>query len=195
MSQTPVSLLERLRLRPDQDAWRRLLHLYEPMLRGWLRRYAVQAADADDMIQEICGVMLREIPAFDHGGRPGAFRRWLRGVMVNRLRVFWRERRKQPHAACAAPQNLFEQLEDPASELSRLWDAEHDQHVTRRLLALLQPEFEPTTWRAFQLLVLEGRPTAEVARELGISVNAVRLAKSRVLRRLRQEAAGLIDWT
>ena len=88
---------------------------------------------------------------------------------------------------------VLDQLADPDSQLSRLWDQEHDRHVARRLLELIEPEFEPTTWRAFRGLVLEHKSTAEVAAELGISANAARIAKSRVLSRFRREAEGLIN--
>lgn len=57
------------------------------MSRGWLRRYALQTADADDLVQDVCGVLVSELPAFEHNGRRGAFRCWLRGIMVNRLRL------------------------------------------------------------------------------------------------------------
>ena len=73
------------------------------------------------------------------------------------------------------------------------WDREHDQFVLNRLLELIGPEFEPGTWRAFQGVVLEQRKTADVANELAITENAVFLAKSRVLRRLREESKGLLD--
>lgn len=193
MSDTPISLLERLQVRSDSHAWQRLMDVYEPMLRGWLRGYAFQPADVDDVVQEICAVLVRELPRFRHDGRQGAFRRWLHGMLVNRLRVFWRERRKRGVNGVDISEDFFNQLEDPQSSLSRLWEAQHDKHVAHRLLRTLQPEFEESTWRAFSMLVFEGKPAADVAEELGLSVNAVRLAKSRVLRRLRQESAGLID--
>jgi RNA polymerase sigma-70 factor (ECF subfamily) len=84
-------------------------------------------------------------------------------------------------------------LEDPASGLSRLWDEEHDRHVVRRLLERIEPDFQPSTWRAFRRQVLDGAPPVAVAAELGLSVNAVLIAKSRVLQRFRQEARGLLD--
>jgi RNA polymerase sigma-70 factor (ECF subfamily) len=193
MPDTPISLLERLRLRPDAASWERLVDLYTPLIRAWLRRHALQDSDADDLTQDVLGVLVRELPNFRHDLRRGAFRRWLRQVTVNRLRVFWRSRHARPLAGGTDLGPVLDQLADPDSGLSQLWDREHDLHVARRLLELLEPEFEPATWRAFRLLVLEGRPTAAVAAELGLSSNAVRIAKSRVLRRFRQEVDGLID--
>lgn len=193
MADTPISLLERLRLQPDSASWQRFVSLYTPLIRDWLRRYTLQPSDVDDVVQEVLAVLVRELPQFQHDLRRGAFRRWLRSVMLNRLREHWRDRRIRPVADPAGMEKVLSQLEDPNSGLSRLWDEEHDRHVARRLLALIAPEFEPVTWQAFQLLVLEGRRTADVAAQLNISANAARIAKSRVLSRFRQEIDGLID--
>jgi len=87
----------------------------------------------------------------------------------------------------------LQQIADPDSTLNRQWDEEHDQYVLNCLLDLVDEEFEPTTLRAFRRLALDGVSGAEVAQELGLSVAAVYVAKSRVLARIRQEAEGLID--
>jgi RNA polymerase sigma-70 factor (ECF subfamily) len=194
MSETPASLLERLRLRPDKDAWQRLVTLYAPLLHGWLRPHGLQAADVDDLMQEVLAVVVRELPGFQHNQRTGAFRRWLRTVLVHRLRDFWRSTRARPLATGdSALVRWLDQLEDPDSGLSRLWDEQHDQHVVRRLLELIEPEVTPSTWEAFRRVALEGKDEETVAAELGLSVNAVFIAKSRVLSRLRREARGLVD--
>ena len=84
-------------------------------------------------------------------------------------------------------------MENPASELSRLWDGEHDRYVLRQLLDLVKPHFAPATWMAFYRVALKGETPRDVATEMQISLNAVVTAKSRVLRRLRKEAEGLVD--
>ena len=194
MPDTPVSLLERLRLRPDAGSWQRLVDLYTPLIRDWLRRSALQPPDADDLTQEVLAVLVRELPQFRHDLRPGAFRRWLRTVTVNRLRGFWRARRGRPLATGDSDfARVLDQLEDPASGPSRLWDQEHDRHVVRRLLEAIRSEFQPTTWQAFEGVMLAGDRPAVVAARLGISVNAVLIAKSRVMQRLRRESQGLLD--
>src|SRR5207244_98923 len=131
---------------------------------------------------------------FQREPRTGAFRRWLRSITVNCVRDLWKARRGK--AAAGGGSDVLEvlaQLEDPASDLSQLWDQEHDRHVTQRLLEYIKPRFAPTTWRAFQRVTLDGAAPDAVAAELGISVNAVFIAKSRVLTLLRQEGEGLID--
>ena len=95
-------------------------------------------------------------------------------------------------AAPMRPPELSERLEGPDGEQGLAWDREHDEYVARRLLNLMEPEFAERTWRAFRRQVLDGIKADEVARELGTTVNAVLLAKSRVLNRLRQEGRGLM---
>jgi len=122
-----------------------------------------------------------------YNGRPGAFRAWLRGVTVNLLREHWRAR------PTAASESVLAQLADPEGGLSRIWNEQHDRHVLHGLMESVRGEFTEPTWRAFRRVALEGVPPREVAAELGLSVNAVLIAKSRVLARLREEASGLVD--
>jgi RNA polymerase sigma-70 factor, ECF subfamily len=195
VTETSLSLLERLR-QPicDDAAWRRLVDLYTPLIHGWLRRYDVQACDMEDLTQEALGTVHRGMHQFEHNRHPGAFRCWLRTITANRIRAFWRNRRTRlPGTGDSAFEQRLDELEDPASGLSDLWNREHDGHVLRRLLELVQPEFTSHIWHAFRSVALEGKRAAEVAAELGMTANAVFLARSRVLRRLRQEARGLVD--
>ena len=78
MSDTPVSLLDRLRKQPTPESWQRLVEIYTPLLQGWLRRQGLQSADTDDLVQEVLGAVVRDLPQCQHAGRPGAFRSWLR---------------------------------------------------------------------------------------------------------------------
>ena len=194
MPPTSATLLERLRDRADAEAWQRLVDLYSPLLSSWLRRHALQDADMNDLVQEVLVTVAREAARFEHSGRPGAFRHWLRNILANRLREFWRGRRLRPTATGDSDfVALLDQLEDPDSGISRLFDQEHDQHIVRRLLAMIEPQFAPSTWQAFRRVVLEGAQPDAVAKELGLTVNAVFIAKSRVLQRLRQEACQFLD--
>lgn len=194
MDRTSHSLLERLRERPSADDWNRLVELYEPWIRDWIRRQRVQEHDAADITQEVLAAVVQELPRFHYDPGQGRFRGWLRTIAVNRLRAFWKARARQAvGAADSGVEGLLDQLADPASELSRQWDREHDVYVIRRAMAAIRPEFQPTTWRAFQRVVLDARPVSEVASELGISRNAVYIAQSRVLNRLRSQVRGLCD--
>lgn len=194
MIQTSASLLDRVKDDPQSSAWQRLVEIYEPLVRGWLRRQSLIDSDTDDLVQDVMTVVVRRLPEFEHNGRVGAFRTWLKSITTNCLRDHWRSGRRRPTATGDSDfQQVLAQLEDPTSGLSKNWDQEHDRHVTRKLLEMLRGDFEPTTWQAFQRTALEGASAAEVAEELGITSNAVFIAKSRVLARLRQEAAGLVE--
>jgi RNA polymerase sigma-70 factor (ECF subfamily) len=189
MPATSATLLQRLRDRADRDAWGRLILLYTPLIRGCLTRHLPQEADLDDLVQQVLTVVVEKLPAFEHNGRAGAFRAWLRGIAVNRLRMFWRSR----PAPGDNPEPILRQLEDPSSDLSAQWDREHDEHVARRAMELVEPEFKPSTWQAFRRTALDGADPETVAAELGLTVNAVFIARSRVLARLRREVGGLVD--
>jgi RNA polymerase sigma-70 factor, ECF subfamily len=191
---TSQSLLDRLQdARPEASEWRRLHDIYFPLIRAWLSRVPGIGDEVHDLSQEVLQVVVRELPKFQRQ-RDGAFRAWLRQITVNRLRAFWKARQRQPVAGRGEEDDcLLSELEDPASDLTGQWDRDHDRHVFQKVLAAVQPDFEPGTWDAFTGFALEGRPAAAVAQELGISENAVVLAKFRILKRLREEAAGLID--
>src|SRR2546425_576244 len=118
LADTSVSLLERLRDRQDGAAWQRLADLYTPWVRGWLRRYGLQDSDADDLLQEVLGAVVRYLPGFQHNQRPGAFRTWLRTITVNCLRGFWRSQKVRPAATGDSDfLNVLDQLEAPDSGL------------------------------------------------------------------------------
>ncbi len=193
MAETPVSLLDRLQQKPAPADWQRLVELYTPLLRDWLARYPALRQEADDLIQEILRCVVAKIPDFRRQ-RTGSFRRWLQVITANCINLFWRKQRGKPSAVGGEEgEELLSQLADPDRPLDRSIDGEYSRYVVRRLVQLIEPEFRPQTWQAFQRHVLDGVPPAAVAEELGISVNAVLIARSRILKRLREEAQGLID--
>ncbi|MGE3818910.1 MAG: RNA polymerase sigma factor [Isosphaeraceae bacterium] len=190
--ETTNSLLDRLR-ESDDDAWRRFVAIYTPLIRGWLERRGLGSADADDVAQDVMAVVVRRVPEFQRE-RLGSFRAWLRAITANQIQSFWkRRRRRTPGVGGDAFVAIAEELADPASGMSRCWDDEYNGHLTRLLLEAVRPRFREGTWAAFQGLVLQGKPAEEVAGDLGMTVNAVQVAKSRVLSALRSEGEGLLD--
>src|SRR6516225_3522086 len=191
--ETSVSLLGRIAAAPTDADWRRLDDLYQPLLRAWMARAGVTASDVDDLAQDVLLVVFREIAGFEWRGQ-GAFRAWLRSILAHRARDHFRGQKYRPTATGDSDfLRRLDELESPDSALSRLWDREHDEHVVASLLRTVQGDFAPVTWQAFLRHVQEGEPAGQVAEALGLSLNSVLLAKSRVLKRLRQEAAGLVD--
>jgi RNA polymerase sigma-70 factor (ECF subfamily) len=183
MAITSVSLLERLRQRPEGEDWDRLVRLYTPLLLHWARRLGLQEPDAADLVQDVLIVLVKKLPEFQY--QPGkSFRGWLRTVLMNK----WRDR---PHRGPPAP--LESSDHPPAPEDEELEEREYRLFVLGQALRLMSTDFEPATWQACWETAVMGRPAAEVAAELKITVNAVYLARSRVLARLRQDLAGLLE--
>jgi RNA polymerase sigma-70 factor (ECF subfamily) len=191
---TSLTLLERVRSH-DEDAWERLVSLYGPLVYDWCRYQGLQAADAADVVQEVFGTVSKRIAEFRRN-RPGdSFRGWLWSVTRSRIYDYFRSRRAQLDAVGGTDaMRRWEQIPDeepaiytnPASQMSA------DSPVSRAL-GLIRPEFRDRTWQAFWRAAVAGEKTADIAADLGISLNAVRKAKSRVLRRLREEFGNLLD--
>ena len=194
MNETSLSLLDHLRRSPESEGWNRLVELYAPLIRGWLRAYEVRGADADDLVQDVLTVVAQELPDFKHNKRTGAFRSWLRKILVHRLQNYWRGRKQHPQAKGGS--SLLEQLnqlEDENSQLSRIWNEQHDRDVIAKLIELVRPRFQAKTWEAFRRQMFEGQKPAQVAEDLGMVVGSVYVARNRVLTALRREADGLVD--
>jgi RNA polymerase sigma-70 factor (ECF subfamily) len=185
---TPLSLLVRLKGRDNDEAWREFSALYDPLLRRWIGRLVSRADSVDDITQEVLKALVEGLPGFQHNRRKGAFRAWLRSIMIRRVRRYWRGKKPRVKQLSDA-----RDLEDPRSELSRLWDKEHDDHVVRTLLGKVRPEFDDQTWKIFRRLVFDECSPREIAADEDCSLNVIYMAKSLVLSRLRLEGEGLID--
>lgn len=188
MDTTSISLLERLKLPVDQNAWSRFVDLYTPLIYFWARQFGSSEADSADLVQEVFTLLVQKMPEFAYDPHK-SFRAWLRTVTHNK----WRDRCRR---LAARPQEVGTEfpsdLPDP-TDANWFSEQEYRQFLVARALELLQAEFQPTTWKACWEFVVVGQSAEAIARQLGISENAVHLAKGRVLRRLRKELHGLFD--
>lgn len=188
---TRVSLIQYL-CRDNQEAWQEADRLYRPMISGWLNRYRLQTGDVEDITQEVMAKVAAKIGEFDHNGRIGAFRNWLRLITVNTLQNhFSKLNRRAEKLGTSTVRELIDHLADPNSGLSRAFNVEHDQHILMRLLESVSSQFQEETLQVFRLHVLDGVSAEEVATQTGVGVHAIYMAKSRVLRALRKQAP---DW-
>jgi RNA polymerase sigma-70 factor, ECF subfamily len=194
MNETSLSLLDRVSDSPHSESWNELVTIYRPLLERWLRRYHVQESDADDLVQEVLTVVVRELPNFRHNQRVGAFRNWLRTILANRLKEYWRSGRNRPQSVGGSEfVAQLHELEDGNSCVSRIWNEEHDAYLMQRLCQKVRNRFDAKTWEAFERQVIGGQRAGQAAEKLGLSLSSVYAAKSRVLHALRQESQGLID--
>ena len=185
------TLLERVKAE-HPEAWTRLVTLYGPVVYRWCRQAGVTRDDAPDLVQEVFTAVARHVAALRRD-RPGdSFGAWLRTITRNAVRGYFRSRRGQ--AVAQGGTDARQQLEQvPESSASQ--EADNPREVADLVVPkgvdLVRAEFEPRTWEAFRRVAIEGQPSVRVAAELGMSLEAVYQAKSRVLRRLRREFDGL----
>ena len=193
MDETRLSLIDQLGA-GTEDAWREIDRIYRPLIHFWPGRYGLQQNDVEDLTQEVMALLARDVAKFEHNGRVGAFRKWLRTITANRAHSFLRSGRCRPSVPGSTLfLEMVQQLEDDQSRASLAFDHEHDRHVVRQLLAEVSDSFEDSTMQMFRRHVLDGIDAKDVADELGTSPRAVYIAKSRVLRQLRTRAADWLD--
>lgn len=186
---TAPSLLARLRNRSDALAWNQVVDLYTPLLLRWVGRLGVSTTDADDLVQEVWHAVTREMPEYTYDPKKGSFRGWLKAILLNRVRYHRRSRRSV--VGSDQYDALADLLADDSSEASRKWDEEHDRYILTRLLDRVRDEFSTSSWKAFVGVAVEGRDAQTVADELTMTPNSVRIARCRVMARLRAEAITL----
>ncbi len=174
----------------DPGAWHQLSVLYGPLIYGWARRAGLHNEDAADVTQEVFRAVAAGAPQLQHG-RPGdTFRGWLWTVTRNKLRDFWRGRADRPLALGGTDaQELLLHVAENNSGSQPALSAEAN-GLLRRAVELVRAEFEQRSWDAFWQVTIEGRAAADVARDLGMTANAVYVARSRILRRLRDLLPG-----
>lgn len=188
MNTTSVSLLERLRQPEAAEAWQRFVRLYTPLLYYWARGAGLPTDDAADLVQDVLVVLVQKLPEFAYDPSQ-SFRGWLRTIALNK----WRERCRRFTARPDKGGDTGLSSVDDGNSAMTFDEAEYREHLVRQALQIMQSEFEPTTWKACWEVVVSSRRAAEVAAELGVSIDVVYSAKSRVLRRLREELDGLLD--
>jgi RNA polymerase sigma-70 factor (ECF subfamily) len=187
MNTTPPCLLEQLRRPGEEAAWERFVQLFTPLLCHWARRLGLDGENAEDFVRDVFAVLAEKLPQLHTGEGPG-FRGWLWAIALD---VF-HKRGGRPDDGRASGSEQWQAASD-ADLAGGLGEKEYGQYLVQRALALIQPDFPPTPWRAFWEFAVGGRPADEVACELQIDVSDVYLARGRVLRRLRTHLEGLLD--
>jgi RNA polymerase sigma-70 factor (ECF subfamily) len=189
-SVTSLTLLQRIR-GGDASAWSRVVDLYAPLVHHWCRRWGAPVSDIDDLTQEVFHAAAQSIESFRRDRAGDTFRGWLRAITRNKLLAFWRARGTAPVAigGSTAQQRLQELPEHATADDAE--DADEVSALFHRALGLLRAEFEARTWQAFWRVTVDGLSATDAGAESGMSASAVRMAKSRVLRRLREELGDL----
>ena len=181
----------------DEGTWNRLVRLYTPLVHHWCQKHGLPADDIPDVVQEVFKAVSENIGGFRKEKSRDTFRGWLRVITRNKAMDLHRQKSKEPReevdthefaglAITTPPETASEDGSEDA-------DAEANTILFRQALELIRDEFRTNTWQAFWLVVVEGLPPSDVAAELNLTPGAVRVAKCRVLQRLRRELGDLDD--
>jgi RNA polymerase sigma-70 factor (ECF subfamily) len=191
-SATSRSLLDRVKA-DDSAAWDRLVSLYAPLVYRWCRQLDLPEQEIADVFQDVFQAVATHIAAFRKERAGDTFRGWLRTITQNKVRDHFRKLGREPGGAGGTEAQIrFAHL--PAEAPSRDDDSgggPTDRGLFNRAFELVRSEFEDRTWRAFWMTTVEDRAAKDVAIDLGMTPGAVRVAKSRVLNRLREELGEL----
>jgi RNA polymerase sigma factor (sigma-70 family) len=184
---TSATLLDRVGLSPhDEVAWARFVDLYGSRIRGWCRQWGLQAADMEDVTQDVLLRLAQKLRTFQYDPSR-SFRGWLRTVTQNALADFLGDRKRR--CSGSGGDDVWEQLQsvqardDLVEHLKEQFDAE----IVAVACARARARVEPQTWEAFRLTAYEGLSGEIVAERLGMSRATVFKAKSRVLDFVREE--------
>lgn len=188
---TSASLLVRLRDGANNGAWREFTTLYGPVIYGFARKRGLQDADAADVMQDVLRSVSGAIGRLDYDRRQGTFRGWLFTVTRNKVYNFLSARRIRPQSSGDTTTNRLLASHPTANDGADEWEVEYQRRLAAIAMERIKNEFQPNTWRAFQLVAVDGLPVAEVARQIVMSVGAIYVAKSRVLARLKDEVEQL----
>ena len=189
MVETRATLLLRVRDPADAESWREFVMLYEPLLLSYVRNRGLSEHDARDVVQEVFGTLVRSMRSFELDHDRGRFRTWLWRITHNAIVDWARRRGRRAAAEDEARKEMPVAIEpdDAASEAE--WATAHRRRILEFAMEQVRGRSNAVTWQCFDLHILQGRSSAEVAAQLGLTSNSVYVNASRILARVREQCA------
>ncbi len=178
---THVTLLERVANADDEAAWTEFCERYGPLIRSFARRRHVNAAEIDDIMQDVLMILTKSMPKFEYDPAKGKFRSYLKTLVI---RAVYRKtfQKKTPVLLEDIEAAVDSTRDDPETEA--IWEEEWRQHHVRQAMRIIAIEFNEQDQQAFEFYGVQGRSVQETADDLEINVDQVYKAKSRILKRL-----------
>jgi len=171
----------------DSQAWEEIVSRYSPLIYHWARQHGMQPAEAANIVQETRLSVAGQLQAFEARSGKGSFRSWLKTIVLNKIRSFYRKKKNQGQVVGGTDwQKELGEVPDPALLPSTgSGDSGPPNQALEKALEQVRSQVSENTFRAFSLQFFEGWSSPEVAEELGMTPHAVRMAKVRVLKKLR----------
>lgn len=196
IERTSTEFLERLRSR-ESEAWNTFLRIYVPLIRFWCLQsgFGLAWPERQDISQEVCAKVSAGIHKFDHNRKESSFRGWLRTITNNQIRDYFRARKKNENVTVLIGDNDYavcpvaflgeDENDDPECEAKELIV------LTRQVMKQVKMQVKEKSWEVFRLQLVEGKDSSEIAEMMGMTGDAVRQIRSRILKRIREEFAKL----
>ena len=158
---------------------------YGPAIYQWCRRWGVQDADAEDVTQAVLLQLVEQMRSFDYDPT-GSFRAWLKTIAYRAWRKILDKRLRCPQQADEQAQEALASVEASEDLVTRL-QREYDRERLDLAMLNVAHRVESHTWEAFRLTALEGRSGADAAQQLNMRIATVYVARSKVVKMLRDE--------
>ena len=186
---TSRKLLAAIGRGPGATRWTEFFHEYTPGLRDYATR-RFPSLEADDLIQDTFLILVKRLKTYQYDPKAkGAFHNYLTGILrflaIDRLRDKDRETASRKRLA-----------DDPTAQSSTKaffsiddWRMSAYEIALRRLL--VDPRVQPQTKEIFTRVAIRGEKPETVAKDFGLTRNAVDQIKDRCIRRLKALVAEL----
>lgn len=184
---TRETLLLRLRDPEDDASWTEFAEIYTPLLYGYCKKRGIQQADAADIVQDVMRSVALAMRSFEYDPAKGKFKGWLFTAIRHAIGRYFKNLRRRP--LTPADSQFTEMLESTPEESETVdWERDYQRELLKWALEKVKPEFAERIWNAFEQTALHGREPADVSEEIGMTKNAVAIAKFRVTKRLKEKA-------
>lgn len=188
--ETRPSLIVRLKSEQNALAWTEFVAAYEPFLRRLVQRWGVAERHVPDVTQQVLVAIARSVEGWRDDGDPASFRRWLNRVARNVVLKFMSRQRRQIGGQGGTDlQELLDRVPDPRDDEARKYEYELVVWAAEQV----RGEFRETSWKAFWATLVDGRPVADVAAELGVTPGSIYMSRSRIMARIRAKVREVVD--
>lgn len=191
--ETRDSLLMQVKDPRNAEAWERFARIYRPVIYRLARQRGLQDADAQDLAQQVLIAVVSAIRRWEANGESMRFRHWLRRVARNAIA---NALTRQPRDRAIGGSSLLDLLNEqpqPCDETERQLELEYQRELFLQAADAVKANVRPETWQAFEMTVIDGHTIEAAAHELGKSIGTIYLARSRVMRRLREAIREIED--
>lgn len=173
-----------------EPVWNEFVRLYQDVVYRVARGRGLQHADAEDVTQQVFTIVSRKIGSFDCDAN-GSFRGWLRKLARDAAIDRLRQPKRDVGSGDSEMRHALEQYcvsERCVSEdTATLWNVEVKRQQLLQACDRIRDQFSETVWQSFWLTAIEHQTIAAAAKRLGKSEGSIRVARCRVMARLKKE--------